>query len=101
MNMTNYSGLKHLLGSYLHQDFVDEFPTAMDAVRAFASGEPSESVQAAANDITMLLADEKFLRSPDSVLFELGCYYDPRSEGMTAMEWLQQAQRALRTILAS
>lgn len=98
--MTKYTGLSHLLGSYLHQDFLDEFPNAMDAVQAFASGEPPESVQEAANDIGNLLFDEEFRRSPDSVLFELGSYYDPRSEGISPAEWLRQAEQAMRATMA-
>src|SRR5436305_9716146 len=96
MNMGNNSSLEDLLGSYLHQDFLDEFPTAMDAVRNFVSGVPLESVHAAPADIARLQADERFTRSPDSTLFDLGCSDNPRSEGMTMIEWLQQVQRALR-----
>jgi|SRR6516165_10711112 hypothetical protein len=96
MTMSSYLRLRHLLGSYLHQDFGDEFPTAMNAVRAFAGGEPPDSVRSAADDIDLLLTDERFRSSPGSVLFELGCYYDPESEGMSAVEWLRQVQHTLR-----
>ncbi len=96
MTMSDYPALSHLLGSYLHQDFVDEFPTAMEAVRAFATGEPSESVRSAADEISTLLHDERFRSSPDSTLSGLGCYYDPKSEGLSIPDWLMQVRRVLR-----
>ncbi len=65
-------------------------------MRAFAIGAPPESVRAAADEIGDLLTDEWFQRSPDSVLFELGCYYDPTSEHLSPSEWLRQAQQILR-----
>jgi hypothetical protein len=96
MNTNNYTGIKLLLGAYLHQDFVDEFPTAMEAVQSFAEAEPPEIVRTAISDIDGLLSDERFLLSPEAVLSELGSYYDPLSEGMTVIEWLRQVQRTLR-----
>lgn len=95
MNTNQYSGIRLLLSAYLHQDFVDEFPTALDAVQSFAQAEPTEVVRTAINDIDALLSDEHFLRSPDAVLAELGSCYDPRSEGMTAIEWLRQVRSIL------
>jgi CdiI immunity protein len=98
ITMTDYPALSHLLGSYLHQDFGDEFSTAMDAVRAFAANEPADSVRSAADEISILLQDERFRSSPDSVLFALGSYYDPTSEGLSTPDWLRQVQEALRGV---
>ena len=94
--MNTYTALRHLLGSYLHQDFGLEFETAADAVRAFATSEPTSAVRAAADDIDLLLADAGFQASPSAVLLGLGCQYDPLSEGRTVAGWLRQVQQELR-----
>lgn len=96
MDMSDYSALSLLLGAYLHQDFLHEFPSAMDAVQAFATQEPGDLVQTAADDITKLLQDEQFQKSPDAALQALHCCYLPRSEGRSPAEWLIQVQRMLR-----
>jgi hypothetical protein len=73
----------------------------MEAVDFFARKEPLELVQKAANEISLLLTDEMFINSPESVLIDMGCYYDPRSEGMTVIGWLQQVQKKLRGVSVS
>jgi hypothetical protein len=96
MSMDDYPELTQFLGAYLHQDFLEEFPTAADVVDAFINDEPPDSVQSAAAEIDRLLQDERFLRSPDSVLLDLGCYYDPTAEGWSILGWMRQVGRALR-----
>jgi len=96
MNTNKYAGVKLLLGAYLHQDFLDEFATAMEAVESFARTEPVDVVRAAVKDIDLLLTDEQFLHSPDEFLSELGSCYVPGSDGMTAIEWLRRVRSTLQ-----
>ena len=95
MNTTDYPGARHLLGSYLHQDFAEEFPSAMAAVETFATKEPRATVESAVQDFAQLSAEEAFIDSPESKLFELGCFYDPRSEGLTPAEWIHCVRNVL------
>lgn len=95
MSTTQYPNLRHLLGSYLHQDYADEFPSADEAVRVFARREPPETVTATAAEISTLLSDTRFHTDASAQLTELDCYYDPTADGLSPDVWL----KAVRDIL--
>lgn len=93
--MPDYPTLSHLLGAYLHQDFLDEFRSPTAAVEAFLVDEPA-SRRALMGEIDAVLRDERFLASPDSMLLDLGCYYNTHADGLAAAGWLSQVRRMLQ-----
>ena len=95
--MSDYPALAHLLGAYLHQDFLDEFPSSLDAVRVFVITEPIELVRSADDEITNLLQDERFQDGLGLILRALGSFYDPDSEGVSPADWLEQVRVILRS----
>lgn len=99
MEFRAYPFLSHLLGSYLHQDWCDEFATIEEAVRTFVQGEGMDTASGAVQDIFALLMDSRFSQDPDWVLRSLGCYYDPTSAGITSRAWLVEVQRLLQQCL--
>jgi hypothetical protein len=86
---TDLRTLAQLLGSYIHQDWADEFESINRAVQAIMASEPPEMVAAGSREICELLAMETSeVRLAKIVTDELGCYYDPASAGETYREWL-------------
>lgn len=93
--MPEYPTLSHLLGAYLHQDFLDEFRSPTAAVEAFLNDEPALR-RALTGEIDAVLRDERFLASPDFMLLDLGCSYNTHADGLTAAAWLLQVRRMLQ-----
>lgn len=96
MSNTHYPNLRHLLGSYLHQDYADEFSSADEAVRAFADREPPETVTAAAAEIDAILSDSRFQTDANARLAELDCSYDPTADGLSPAAWLKTVRGILK-----
>ena len=96
--MTNrHRNIQLLLGGYLHQDWSEEDGSPDAAVHQFAEREPVEIVDAAVEELEILLADE----SRDDLSFQkltndAGSYYDPTSEGRSTREWLTNVHRLLQ-----
>lgn len=81
--------LGQLFGSYLHQDWVEEFDTDTMAVQAMTESEPKEALAAASDQIRNLLSSDLGETDLATVMTdEVGCYFDPASKGQTYREWL-------------
>ncbi|HZF41808.1 MAG TPA: contact-dependent growth inhibition system immunity protein [Sphingomonadaceae bacterium] len=87
----NLEASGQLFGSYFHQDWVDEFVTDDAAVQAMLESEPKEALAAARNEIRGLLASDLSDAELKMVMTdEVGCYFEPKSNGQTYREWLSE-----------
>ena len=85
--------LLYLLGSYLHQDFLDEFKSSEDAIAAYIASEPPSDVKTASQEINTFLSLLVYLGRPTEFLTDVaGCYYNPSADNLTLKEWLQRVQ---------
>jgi len=85
-----------LFGSYLHQDWAEEFDTVAAAVRAMMESEPKGALAAAAIEIRRLLSSDLSDAELAGIMTdEVGCYFDPRSKGKTYREWLAEILQML------
>ena len=90
-----FPSLEQLFGAYLHQDWCDEFESPEEAVDAFRSGEPVEAVSAAKQELGELMAIELDENSLSDLIGNLGCYYQPSSDGMSVRDWLANIKASL------
>lgn len=85
-----------LFGSYLHQDWVEEFGNDVAAVLAMAESEPKEALAAASSEIRGLLSSDLSDAELANIMTnEVGCYFDPGSKGKTYHEWLGEVLERL------
>ncbi|QBH01548.1 contact-dependent growth inhibition system immunity protein [Xanthomonas oryzae] len=92
----NLDALGQLLGCYFHQDWVDEFGDDLSAIQAIIDSEPHAQVLAAIREIDELLADGLPENELSTVLIQdAGCYFEPRSLGLTREEWLKRVRSRL------
>jgi hypothetical protein len=94
MNMTtNFSVLSQLLGSYFHQDWSDEFGSDGEALQAIVQAEPREQVEIGVEEIDQLLAEHKSEEELRVIMVdEIGCYFEPESQGIGYMDWLARVR---------
>lgn len=96
MSDEKYQILKQLFGGYLHQDWSTEFSAAIDAIKAFKQREPKDIVRKACNELNEIIPLIITMRDPERFLHEiLWCEYDPRADGLTVAQWLQQVRDIL------
>ncbi|WP_293359240.1 MULTISPECIES: contact-dependent growth inhibition system immunity protein [unclassified Microcoleus] len=91
-----FPNLTQFFSSYFHQEWALEAETPSQAVNNYLNSEPSESIEAASQELGQLL--EMPISEPDLetfILDELGCYYDAQSENQTVREWLESVQKSL------
>lgn len=90
--MTHHlEALSQLFGTYLHQDWADEFASDTEAVEAMMVSEPPEIIVAATNELRQLLAAG--LEEAELLIImtdEAGCYFNPASKGQTYRTWLDE-----------
>jgi hypothetical protein len=89
--------LGQFLGAYFHQDWTLESADAEGVLRRFAAEESPAAVRQVCDEIGLLLSrglgDEGLSRV---IHGELGSYYDPAADGLTAGEWLRHVEAFLR-----
>lgn len=88
MSMNRFPEVAQFLGCYLHQDWNDEFPNWKAAVTAYLAGAVKEDVTKALQELDALASVVETTDDPEELLRQLGCYFDPTSEGMTVRAWL-------------
>ena len=96
MNPQHYPALTQLLGGYFHQDWVHEFSTSDNAIKAYLEREPPETVRQACKEMDQLIPLVETIGNPDEVLAELGCYYNVQSNGLIVAKWLEQVRSKLK-----
>jgi hypothetical protein len=88
---TTFPRLPQLFGSYLHEDWIEEYGTAEAAIRAFAQA-VSPAVQAAtADQLRELLGrDLSEAELAQALEDDFGSYHVPSMEGGSNREWLAE-----------
>lgn len=94
----NLEASSQLFGSYFHQDWVEEFDTDAAAAQSMMEGASKEAVAAAASEIRELLSSGLSDAELASIMTdEVGCYFDPGSNGETYHEWLSKILEKLES----
>ncbi len=85
--------LGQLLGCYFHQDWTDEFDSDASALQSIIESEPEEQLAAGVDEINDLLAASLSEDDLAAILTgQVGCYFDPGSEGITYEQWLKRVR---------
>jgi hypothetical protein len=92
---TEFPALEQFFGAYFHQDWDNEFESFQDAVSAYRTGEPQETLWTARKELVELMQKDLDEGSFADAIHRLGCYYDPASEGMTYRDWISLLGHAL------
>ena len=97
MKNNKYPALLQFFSCYFHQDWLDEFDSPELAVDSFIESESSESVEAASDELTVILdagyGDDEMLR----LLSELGCYYELKADYSSPSLWLKDIHHKLNS----
>ena len=96
MTSVKTNSLTHLLGCYFHQDWPDEFNDDNAALDAMIKSEPKETIAEGVTEIDRLLeagTNEAELRA--ILIDQVGCYFEPASEGLNYTQWLLRVRNAL------
>jgi CdiI immunity protein len=89
----NLEALKLLLGCYFHQDWPDEFSDEVAALEAVIRSEPEDQLAAGVDEITNLLVAQISENDLRAILIDqVGCYFDPSSEGISYVQWLERVR---------
>jgi hypothetical protein len=91
----DFPTLAQLFGGYFNQDWVLDYGSREEAVTAFQSGESSDVVSRAKQELdrlTTLYSDESSLAD---VLRHLGCEFNPSVDGLTYSAWIIELKSAL------
>lgn len=83
--------LQYLAGTF-NQDFNCDYPTADEAARAAAAEWLFDSLVKIQSELRAFTKIVEMSSEPSKVLLEMGCYYDPRCDGMTESQWLAHLQ---------
>jgi hypothetical protein len=93
MTYKNLDALGQLLGCYFHQDWFEEFDSDMSALQSIVESEPKERLWAGVAEIDALLT--ALLPEGELKIIltdEVGCYFEPSSQGITYAEWLKRVR---------
>jgi hypothetical protein len=98
MRSANLEILKSFLGGYFHQDWDLEASDADKVIANYLASKPST------NNIEMIIVQiDQYLNDAGDdlnievgLLRDLGCYYLPSADGLTAHNWLRHVAHQLR-----
>jgi hypothetical protein len=86
--VAEFDALETLLGGYLHEDWADDYPTALQAIDEFTHAEPdyAPQIRADVNEVVRRFGSEAELAAR---LRKLGLVYRIQFDGWTShREWL-------------
>jgi hypothetical protein len=96
MNTKNFPNLVQFLGGYFHQDFIDDYGTPDNAIKAFLSENSPETVQAVCRELDEVIPLVEQMDNPNDFLYRvIGCFYYPQADGFTVVEWLRHVRQQL------
>jgi CdiI immunity protein len=89
MNTKNLINLEYYLSNYFHQDWCEEFQTSQQVLIAFCEAETTELISGLTDDINLLLLTPMPSTDLDQRLVQLGSFFEPSGEGVSARMWLE------------
>lgn len=98
MNMKKISVLGQLLGCYFHQDWPGEFGNSSEVISEIINSESRDRLLAGVAEIDQLIAlklSEEACR--EIMIANIGCFFEPGSEGLTYADWLLSMRGAFLT----
>lgn len=96
MKNTPLDYLEQILGAYFHQDWPEEFGNEASALRAIIKSEPKASILFGIEEIDAILSTEKSEEELGRIMVDsVGCYFEPKSLGMTYGSWLRHVREEL------
>ena len=97
-NTERHKRLEQFFGAYFHEDWDVEASDWTAIVAAFAAHASPEDCKQLADDV-MWVATRS---DAAAFLFEqLGCYYDPRADGLSVTDWLSDLAERLASSTAT
>ncbi len=98
MTASDLPQLGQFFGAWFHQDWTEEGSASPAAVvRAFARDETPKVVRETIKEIDALLASRLTpAKMRRLIADDLGCAYDPTTEGKTVRAWLHEVNAILR-----
>ena len=101
MKTNVFPTLAQVLGCYFHQDWNDEFLNESEVISTVLKEIPESEIAASILEIDLLLRDRNFQKNLDKVLLEeIGCYFDPRTTGLSYVNWLSDLKKQFTDNLA-
>ena len=97
--MTDFKALEILLGGYLHEDWADDYPTALQAIDEFTHAEPDHApqIRADVDEVVRRFGSEAELAVQ---LRKLGLVYRIQFDGWTShRDWLLAVADRVEEIL--
>jgi len=88
MSDFEFKVLENFCSCYLHQDWEMEFDSPDDAINTFCFKEPKENLSILLSEIDELIRCKLSEAEMETFLTNLGCYYEPRLDGLSPEGWL-------------
>jgi hypothetical protein len=96
MHTNEFPELVQFLGGYFHQDFLLDYGNPNAAIEAYLAESPLESILSACKELERIIPLLEQMDKPETFLWQtLGCYYDPKADGLTVVDWLNQVRKKL------
>jgi len=92
-----YPNLNALFSGHFHQDWEEQSLPPDEILRRYLADASLHALSLALAELTVLLSHSREERSLRSALLSLGCFYNPRADGMTFDGWLRRLQMKLQT----
>lgn len=90
--------LESFLGGYFHEDWRLESDSPDDAIARFLAGEPGAGLrERIVAQIDEYLATKAAAGIEEGLFKDLGCYYLPSADGMSAGAWLEHVANRLKS----
>jgi hypothetical protein len=87
--MRQRGALHQFFAGYFHEDWRTEANSVDDVIRSFVGQQDSHQFARLGDAIAAFVEDHPNDDELDKALFEeLGCYYSPRTEGISTRSWL-------------
>ena len=88
--MDDFPTVRHLCGTYFHQDCLEDDPTDLAVVRRFLNDSNSDEAQRLATELRNLLGRNLGEDELSAMLTNFGCYFHPPGVGLTHSAWLRR-----------
>ena len=91
-----YKNLEEFLGSYFHQDWMEDASSSMGIVKKYLSEWPLDEAKAALQELHSLQSTQNN-GNLQSIVAQMGCYFNPASEGYESFsEWINAVEEEMR-----